>query len=550
MGALTAHRPCGIRAIAIIAATASLVMVACSGEGSDGTAATVSPQPTLATTTTVPPPASTTSTTILQATTTTTTTIPAVPRYTTANTPIGTLLADPASSAILVAHVPSFATGPMVDLVSHTTLKGIQGYAYTILTDEVLAQIDAELAELTPLSPENGGGPLYADVNYDEAMVGPYELPDPLVLANGDAVESADAWWSERRPEILADYEELVYGRSPDRPAGEHFEIVETSTPAFDGAALRQRVTIHLTEGTEGPAIDLVSYVPANADGPVPMLLVLGFDEPMRVLGDPSLAAPVADPSLPAAVTDMAGALPTAAYLDAGFGVAAINHLQLDPDTDDGYPESVRAYFDAAAETERSGDSWGAIAAWGWGLSRAQDYLETDAAVDADRVAIYGASRLGRAVLWAGARDDRFAAVISCCSGKFGGALLRRDFGDALDTLPARWFAPNLQPYLHDIDSLPVDSNMLLSLIAPRPVLLQTGRYDHAADPKGEYLAAVAAGPVFELLGSEGLGTEEDAWPVEEPILGGIGYFMHDGGHGTAAEDWDVFLTFLQQHLG
>ncbi len=219
MGALTAHRPCGIRAIAIIAATASLVMVACSGEGSDGTAATVSPQPTLATTTTVPPPASTTSTTILQATTTTTT-IPAVPRYTTANTPIGTLLADPASSAILVAHVPSFATGPMVDLVSHTTLKGIQGYAYTILTDEVLAQIDAELAELTPLSPENGGGPLYADVNYDEAMVGPYELPDPLVLANGDAVESADAWWSERRPEILADYEELVYGRSPDRPDG------------------------------------------------------------------------------------------------------------------------------------------------------------------------------------------------------------------------------------------------------------------------------------------------------------------------------------------
>ena len=179
MGALTAHRPRGIRAIAIIAATASLVMVACSGEGSDGTAATVSPQPTLATTTTVPPPASTTSTTILQATTTTTTTIPAVPRYTTANTPIGTLLADPASSAILVAHVPSFATGPMVDLVSDTTLKGIQGYAYTILTDELLAQIDAELAELTPLSPENGGGPLYADVNLTRRWSDHTSCPTP-----------------------------------------------------------------------------------------------------------------------------------------------------------------------------------------------------------------------------------------------------------------------------------------------------------------------------------------------------------------------------------
>ena len=151
-------------AIAIVAATVSLVRrQRVPGEGSDGTAATVSLQPTLATTTTVPPPASTTSTTILPATTTTSTTIPAVPRYATANTPIGTLLADPASSAILVAHVPSFATGPMVDLVSDTTLKGIQGYAYTILTDEVLAQIDAELAELTPLSPENGGGPLYAE---------------------------------------------------------------------------------------------------------------------------------------------------------------------------------------------------------------------------------------------------------------------------------------------------------------------------------------------------------------------------------------------------
>jgi hypothetical protein len=370
-------------------------------------------------------------------------------------------------------------------------------------------------------------------VNYDEARVGAYVLPDPLVLADGTPVCDADAWRTQRRPEIVDDFEQLVYGHSPEAPADQQVETVEPPTPAFDGRASRTQVRIELAPGV---GLDLVEYVPADATGPVPMLLMLGFGEPTSQFGDPAFG------EVSAPVGELASAFPTADYLDAGFGLAAIDYRQLDPDSEGGFEDSVRSRFD---------DTWGAVAAWGWGLSRAMDHLETDPAVDADRVAIYGASRLGRAVLWAGARDERFAAVIACCSGKFGGSLLRRNFGDALDALPAFWFTPALQDQLDDVDGLPVDANLLLSLIAPRPVLLQTGRYDHAADPKGEFLAAVAAAPVYELLGGSGLAATADEWPPAEPVLDGdVAFLVHDGGHGTADEDWPVFLRFLQQHLG
>jgi len=464
-------------------------------------------------------------------------------RYTTSNTPIGTLAADPAARAVVEQYIPSLMSPEFLPLVSHTSLKGIQGYAYKVLTDDVLAQMDAQFAKLTPLSPAAGGGPVAGDVNYDEAEVGSYTLPDPLVLSNGKRVRDAETWRAKRRPEILRAYERLVYGRVPARPTAEHFEVVEASAPAFEGRAVRRQVVIHLAAGNDGPAIHLVEYVPASATGPVPMLLMLGFESPTHMFGDPEFGVS----SIPAELADLASAFPTTQYLDAGFGVAGINAFELDPDSADGYPGSVRAYFDGVDEGDRPSDAWGAVAAWGWGLSRAQDYLQTDTAVDAKRVAIYGASRYGRAVLWAGARDQRFAAVVACCSGKFGGALLRRNFGDALDTLPDYWFAHNLAKYVHDIDELPVDSNLLLALIAPRPVLLQTGRYDYAGDPKGEYLATVGAGPVYELLGATDLGASH--WPPSRPILNDVAYLMHDGGHGTATDDWGVFLTFLQRHL-
>jgi hypothetical protein len=186
-------------------------------------------------------------------------------------------------------------------------------------------------------------------------------------------------------------------------------------------------------------------------------------------------------------------------------------------------------------------------------MSRAMDYLETDKGVDAKRVAITGISRLGKTVMWAGAHDTRFAMVLASCSGEGGAALSRRDYGETIAHLvaPTRYpyqFAGNYAKYAGFPDMAPMDANMLIALIAPRPLLLQTGDRDFWSDPKGEFLAAVAAGPVYRLLGKDGLDT--DQWPAAKtPVLHTIGYYMHDGGHGMVPSDWNIYLDFMKMHL-
>ena len=186
-------------------------------------------------------------------------------------------------------------------------------------------------------------------------------------------------------------------------------------------------------------------------------------------------------------------------------------------------------------------------------MSRVQDYFETDPSIDAKRVAIHGVSRLGKTVMWAGAHDQRFAAVIASCSGEGGAALSHRDYGETVAhlTAPDRFpyqFAKNYAKYGGFPDKAPFDANMLIALIAPRPLLLQTGDTDKWSDPKGEFLAAVAAGPVYRLLGKQDLGT--DTWPAAKQEVGqDLTYYMHDGGHGMVPSDWGVYVEFLKQHL-
>jgi hypothetical protein len=181
------------------------------------------------------------------------------------------------------------------------------------------------------------------------------------------------------------------------------------------------------------------------------------------------------------------------------------------------------------------------------------DYLETDTGVDAKRVAILGVSRLGKTVMWAGAHDPRFAMVIASCSGEGGAALSRRNYGETIAhlTAPTRYpyqFCGNYQKFAEHVDKFPVDANMLVALMAPRPVLLQTGDKDVWSDPKGEFLAALAATPVYRLFGKQGMDTDQMPGPGI-PILHTIGYYMHAGGHGTIPSDWDQYLKFMQMHL-
>ena len=394
-------------------------------------------------------------------------------------------------------------------------------------------------------------------VNYDEAKVGAYTLPDPLMLANGKPVRDAKTWNNTRRAEIVRLFEENQYGRSPGRPAAMTFDVFDKGTPALDGKAIRRQVTIYFSADKAGPRMDLLVYVPANAAGPVPLLLNVGFSANSSTVADPGIKPGEIwgrdKKKVPAAQGTNFGRVNVTRLLDAGFGFATVYYGDIDPDFLGGVPFGVRALYLKPGQTEPAPGEWGSIAAWAWGLSRAIDYLETDKAVDAKRVAIMGVSRLGKTVMWAGAHDPRIALVIASCSGEGGAALSRRNYGETIAHLTeaTRYpyqFAANYAKFANQVDRFPVDAHMLVALIAPRPVLLQTGDKDFWSDPKGEFLAAVAAAPVFRLLGKQGLDT--DQMPAAgSPILHSIGYFMHAGGHGTIPSDWDQFMAFMQMHL-
>jgi len=284
-------------------------------------------------------------------------------------------------------------------------------------------------------------------VNYEEARVGDYKLPDLLLLSNGKPVRDAKTWNEKRRPEIVRLFEENQYGRSPGRPAAMTFDVFDKGTPALDGKAVRRQVTIYFSADKAGPKMDLLVYVPANATGPVPLLLNLSFSANATTVNDPGVKVGEVwgrdKKKVPAGQGPNFGRINVARLMDAGFGFATVYYGDIDPDFLGGVPHGVRALYLKPGQTEPALDEWGSISAWAWGLSRAIDYLETDKGVDAKRVAILGVSRLGKTVMWAGAHDPRIALVIASCSGEGGAALSRRNYGETI----AHLTEPTRYPY-------------------------------------------------------------------------------------------------------
>lgn len=425
----------------------------------------------------------------------------------------------------------------------------------------VSVRAQTQTAPATPAAPAVKAPPSVVagiPVNYDEAEVGRYTLPDPLVMQNGKRVRDAKTWLAKRRPQILEMLTTQQFGRAPGRPADESFEVTDKGTPALGGKAIRKQVTIHLLKDSAAPKIRLVLYTPADAKKPVPLLLNISFGPVQFAVDDPGITPetmwdPKTNTRVPARPLPFFRPTNIVPLLDAGFGYATFYYGDIDPDYPSGFSNGIRAWYMKPGAKERAPDAWGSIAAWAWGMSRVEDYLETDSSVDAKRVAVQGVSRLGKTVLWAGATDQRFALVIASCSGEGGAALSHRNYGETIAhlTAPSRYpyqFAANYAKYAGFPDTAPFDANMLLALIAPRPVLLQTGDKDYWSDPKGEFLAAVAAGPVYKLLGKDPL--DSDLWPAAgQPILHDIGYSMHEGGHGMVPSDWGIYLEFMKMHL-
>ncbi len=410
---------------------------------------------------------------------------------------------------------------------------------------------DAQIADYPPDRVAN------IAVNYTEALAGTAAPPDALTMLDGEKVQDARTWNEERRPEIVRLFEQNQYGRAPAKPADLWFEVFDKGTPAFDGLAIRRQVTIHFTKDSAGPKADLLLYLPASATKPVPVLLNAGFSANSSAVDDPGVKQGEIwgrdKKRVPAAQGRGFGKLNVPAFMKEGFGLATLYYGDIDPDFEGGVPLGIRAQYLKPGQTTPSADEWGAVSAWAWGLSRALDYLETDKGVDSKKVAVTGVSRLGKTVMWAGAHDTRFAMVIASCSGEGGAALSRRNYGETIAHLvaPGRYpyqFAGNYAKFADRPEQAPMDANLLVALIAPRPLLLQTGNTDKWSDPKGEFLAAVAAGPVYKLLGGAGL--ETDQLPkAGEPIFHTLGYYMHEGGHGMVPSDWDVYLRFMKMHL-
>ncbi len=399
--------------------------------------------------------------------------------------------------------------------------------------------------------------------NYEEDKVLPYTLPDPLILNNGLRVTNAATWREKRRPEVLRLFAQYVYGKAPGKPDGASARTRAIDHDALGGTAIRKEVTICLAPGGKGPKIDLLISLPKKAKGPSPIFVGLNFDGNHTIHPDPGITPSDVQqlgsqqPGKPSAeaVAKARGASfnrwPIEKIVARGYGVATAWYGDVEPDMPSGLPYGVRNLYLKKGQAKPADDEWGAIAAWAWGLSRIMDYLETDRDIDARHVALIGHSRLGKTALWAGAQDERFGLVISNDSGCGGASLARRQFGETparITTAFPHWFCKNYRKYAFHVGDLPVDQHMLLALVAPRPLYVASAEEDRWADPRGEFLSAKGADPVYRLLGTAGL-PASDMPAVEQPVVGTISYHIRHGKHDVTDYDWQRYMDCADRNF-
>jgi hypothetical protein len=363
-----------------------------------------------------------------------------------------------------------------------------------------------------------------------------YALPDPLLTTSGRSITTSGEWNTLRRPELLELFRTHVYGRVPETPYEQRIRVVHQDPQAMEGAATLKQVEITIAREQASLTLPLVLFVPNRAPKPAAAFLLI--DNRGRGQIDPTRER-------------RSDFWPAEAGIARGYAMAAFHNGDVDPDRHDGFQDGIHGLLDAGA---RPPDAWGTIAAWAWGASRVMDYLETDADLARDQVAVIGHSRGGKTALWTGAEDERFALVISNESGCTGAALSRRRFpgketvGRINQGFP-HWFCENYKRYNDREEALPVDQHMLIALIAPRAVAVGSAEEDLWADPRGEFLSVVHAAPVYRLFGRRTLDTTMPA--VGQPLHGdGAHYHVRAGRHDLTLADWQTYMDFADQVFG
>jgi hypothetical protein len=437
---------------------------------------------------------------------------------------------------------------------------------------DMMAQLG--ITALRPGPSGNESAPNHA--NYDEALANPYpKLPEVLTLANGRKVTSANGWWKDRRPEIVESFDREVLGRVPKDVPKVTWHVNRTENFTVGGRPVVGKELLGKVDNSAYPAvtvqIQMTLVTPAESAKPVPVMMMFGGRSGMP-------PAPGAPPPTGRGFGPGAGAPPNAAapadppaieqLIADGWGYATIIPGSIQADNGAGLTAGIIGLVNKGQR--RKPDDWGSLRAWAWGASRGLDYLETDKAVDAKKVGIEGVSRYGKAALVTMAYDQRFAVVLVGSSGEGGAKLHRRNFGEAVENLTGsgeyHWMAGNFLKYgtaestfgSKNAGDIPVDAHQLIALCAPRLTFISYGVPERGdakwLDQQGSYMAAVAAQPVFRLLGAKGLGVSDDYTKEKMPAVnvglldGQLAWRQHDGGH-TDGPNWKYFIPWADKFL-
>ena len=405
---------------------------------------------------------------------------------------------------------------------------------------------------------------VFQSVNYDESKIPSYVLPEVLVTQKGQPVTTTEQWKQIRRAEIIALFEEHMFGKKPAMAVATNYEVIlsENDDRPPIPHAIRRQIKMVFNAGGKTNAVDLLVYLPEDASEPVPLFLTLNFHGNHTVVNDP--AVPITNSwvrnqaaknitqnrSTKEARGMQQSRWPVAEIVKRGYGLATIYYGDIDPDYHDQFKNGIHAVLDTPNKI-RPSNAWGSIAAWAWGLSRAMDYFETVPQIDSNRIAVFGHSRLGKTALWAGAQDARFAMVIVNNSGCGGAALSRREIGETvarINQVFPHWFCKNFRAYGDRVNDLPIDQHLLIAAIAPRPIYVASASDDRWADPRGEFLALKKASPAYALWGLNDL-SETEMPSVNQSIGRQMGYHLREGKHDVTPYDWKCFMDFADLHF-